>query len=183
MLHDLIATVLGRGALYRFRADQIAAAAYSDQPDIVIAEDGALTAVALAALKVADDEAFDRIEAALRRLVPSLRRVFLRPAAVQHPSNPNPVTGSRLNDYEDRLRDRGVRVRQARGHFDGRPGGVGGAMARKALLLVEEDIGRESRCWLEPSLDVLRERGRDTGLVEFLDEGKLVLTTVLATAR
>jgi predicted ATPase len=32
----------------------------------------------------------------MRRLVPSLKRVFIKPATVQHPSNPNPVTGSKL---------------------------------------------------------------------------------------
>lgn len=87
---------LGHAALYRFRAEQIAAAAYSDQPDAAVAEDGAQTAVALAALKLADDEAFNRIESAMRRLVPSLRRIFIRPATLRHASNPNPVTGSKL---------------------------------------------------------------------------------------
>ena len=32
----------------------------------------------------------------MRRLVPSLQRVFIKPATVIHPSNPNPVTGSKL---------------------------------------------------------------------------------------
>jgi predicted ATPase len=88
---------LTRGVrLYRFHSDQIAATAYSDQPDAAVAADGALTAVALAALKLADDDAFDRVETAMRRLVPSLQRMFLRPATLLHPSNPNPVTGSKL---------------------------------------------------------------------------------------
>lgn len=42
-----------------------------------------------------------------------------------------------LNQYTAQLRDRGVHVRQVRGHFDGRPGDAGSAMARKAFLIVE----------------------------------------------
>ena len=88
-------------ALNRFRSDQIAASAYSDQPGATVAEDGAQTAVVLAALKLADDEAFDRIEGAMRTVVPSLRRLRIGPAKVTHPSNPNPVVGSKLYfDFE-----------------------------------------------------------------------------------
>lgn len=87
----------GRTRLYRFNADRIAASAYSDQPDAAIAENGELTAVSLASLKLADDERFDRVETAMRRLVPSLRRVFIKSATLKHPSNPNPVTGSKLH--------------------------------------------------------------------------------------
>lgn len=43
----------------------------------------------------------------------------------------------RLNDYADDLRERGLRVRRVRGHFDGRPGEPGSAMARKAFLIAE----------------------------------------------
>ena len=32
----------------------------------------------------------------MRRLVPTLRRIFIKPATVKHPSNPNPVSGSKL---------------------------------------------------------------------------------------
>lgn len=91
-----IPQVMGDAQLYRFHWDEIAASAYSDHPAAAVAEDGALTAVALAGLKLADDEAFDRIETAMRKLVPSLQRVFIKPATVIHPSNPNPVTGSKL---------------------------------------------------------------------------------------
>jgi len=91
-----ITSLIGYVGLYRFRADQVAAPAYSDQPGSTVAEDGAQTAVALAALKLADDATFNSIENALRRIVPSLNRVFIKPATVQHPSNPNPVTGSKL---------------------------------------------------------------------------------------
>src|ERR1700733_9629773 len=84
-----ISRLTGPVALYRFHSDQIAASAYSDHPAAAVAEDGALTAVALAALKLADDDAFERIETAMRKLVPSLQRIFIKPATVVHPSNPN----------------------------------------------------------------------------------------------
>ena len=83
-------------ALYRFQSDRVAASAYSDRPETSVADDGSQTAVALAALKLADDAAFNRIEAAMQRLVPSLKRIFIKAASVRHPSNPNPVTGSKL---------------------------------------------------------------------------------------
>ncbi len=91
-----ITRLMGDVGLYRFRSDQVAAPAYSDQPGASVAEDGAQTAVVLAALKLADDAAFNRIESAMRRIVPSIKRVFIKPATVKHPSNPNPVTGSKL---------------------------------------------------------------------------------------
>lgn len=43
----------------------------------------------------------------------------------------------RLNAYEDQLCARGVRVRRVRGHFNGRPGEPGNAMARKAFHIAE----------------------------------------------
>jgi hypothetical protein len=42
-----------------------------------------------------------------------------------------------LNKYTKQLLERGVRVRKVRGHFDGRPGDAGSAMARKAFLIAE----------------------------------------------
>lgn len=95
-LQELVTGLTGHVALYRFKADQVAASAYSHRPGASVTEGGAQTAVALAALKLADDEAFERIETAMRRIVPSLHRVRIRPAAVLHPSNPNPVVGSKL---------------------------------------------------------------------------------------
>jgi predicted ATPase len=91
-----VTSLMGHVGLYRFRSDQIAASAYSDQPEITVAEDGAQTAVVLAALKLADDAVFSSIESAMRRIVPSLKRVFIKPATLTHPSNPNPVRGSKL---------------------------------------------------------------------------------------
>lgn len=42
-----------------------------------------------------------------------------------------------LNQYTDQLQARGLRVRQARGHFNGRPGEPGSTMARKAFYIAE----------------------------------------------
>lgn len=42
-----------------------------------------------------------------------------------------------LTACADQLRIRGLRVRQVRGHFNGRPGEPGSAMARKAFLIAE----------------------------------------------
>jgi predicted ATPase len=86
---------MGQFALYRFRADQVAASAYGYQVGVSVAEDGAQTAVVLADLKLADDERFDRIEEALRRLVPSLERLRIAPAMVEQSSAAS-VRGSKL---------------------------------------------------------------------------------------
>jgi predicted ATPase len=93
---NAIAGRIGGGALYRFRAEQVAASAYSDQDGVSVAEDGAQTAVVLADLKLADDERFNRIEQALRRLVPSLDRLRIGPAMVALPSRRSRVRGSKL---------------------------------------------------------------------------------------
>jgi hypothetical protein len=83
-------------ALYRFRADQVAASAYSDKIGVSVAEDGALTAVVLADIKLANDGGFDRIEGELRRIVPTLDRLRIGPALLQHSSSSGLVRGSRL---------------------------------------------------------------------------------------
>jgi predicted ATPase len=91
-----IARLMGPARLYRFHSDQVATSAYSDRPDATVAEDGALTPVVLADLKLADDERFNRIEAALRRVVPSLDRLRIGPAMVEHASSASPVRGSKV---------------------------------------------------------------------------------------
>lgn len=93
---DQAEELTGRSALYRFRADQVSASAYGDKPGVVVAEDGAQTAVVLADLKLADDERFDRIEESLRKLVPSLERLRIAPAMVEHRSSKSPVRGSKV---------------------------------------------------------------------------------------
>lgn len=88
--------LMGDVAFYRFRSDQVAAPAYSGELDVLVAEDGSQTAVVLADLKLADDERFNRIESALRRVVPSLERLRIGPAMVEHPSSPGVVRGNKL---------------------------------------------------------------------------------------
>lgn len=92
----------GRAELYRFSADKIAAAAYDDAVAPWIRADGTNTAVVLAALKLGDDEAFQRIEDALRTLIPSVKRIRIRPAPVEHPAlSSGTVNGNKLYfDFE-----------------------------------------------------------------------------------
>jgi len=87
---------LGTAGLYRLQAQAIAAAAYSDVPDVRIEADGTNTAVALAAMKLADDVAFQRIEDGLRKVVPSVERVRIRRAIVKHRARQADVVGSKL---------------------------------------------------------------------------------------
>ncbi len=89
---------LGTAGIYRLRADQIAAAAYSGDPMAGIEHDGTNTAVALSAMKLGDDEAFQRVEHALRVLIPSVERLRIRPATVQRtlPQGTDEVVGSKL---------------------------------------------------------------------------------------
>jgi predicted ATPase len=90
-----LAATVGNVGLYRLRADRIASAAYSDQPEISIGSDGTNTAVALAAMKLGNDEVFERIEKALRALIPAVERIRIRPANVSHPTV-GTVVGSKL---------------------------------------------------------------------------------------
>jgi predicted ATPase len=87
---------LGTAALYRLRAETISSAAYSDQRDVHIETDGTNTAVALATMKLAEDDAFQRVEDGLRKLVPAVERVRIRRAKVKHPSAEADVVGSKL---------------------------------------------------------------------------------------
>ena len=93
---DKVLGTIGAAGLYSFRADQIAANAYSDQPGSPIESDGTLTAVALAALKLGDDDAFDRIETAMRKLVPTIEHIRIKPAKVYRPERNDTVNGFKL---------------------------------------------------------------------------------------
>jgi predicted ATPase len=86
----------GSARIYRLRVERIAAAAYSDKADIDDEPDGTNTAVALAAMKLGDDEGFQLVEDSLRRLVPSVERIRIHPERVQHPSVATGVVGSKL---------------------------------------------------------------------------------------
>ena len=81
-----IGKLFGVTKLFRLDAAAIAAAAYSDAAVVPIETDGTNTAVALAAMKLADDDAFQRIERDLRQIVPSVERVRLNRVKVQHPT-------------------------------------------------------------------------------------------------
>jgi predicted ATPase len=87
--------VLGPTTVYKLDAARIAAAAYSDRPDADVEADGTNTAVALASIKLGYDEAFARIEEEMRRLIPNVERVRVRPAQVQRPSKET-VVGSKI---------------------------------------------------------------------------------------
>jgi predicted ATPase len=82
--------------LYRFDPEAIAAGAYCDRPNTPVGADGGQTATALAALKLGNEEAFERIEAAMRELVPSLRRIRIRPVDVRRPVQKDLVVGSKV---------------------------------------------------------------------------------------
>lgn len=90
-----IQEVVGNAVLYRLDAEKISESAYSDVPEATVATDGTDTAVVLAALKLGDDEAFQRIEAALHQLVPSIERIRIRRATV-HRSQGDPVAGHKI---------------------------------------------------------------------------------------
>lgn len=92
-----IPATIGKAALYRLRADRIAAAAYSSDTETAVEPDGTNTAVVLAALKLGNDEAFDQIERSLQKLIPSVERIRIRPATVQDSSvGGRAVVGSKL---------------------------------------------------------------------------------------
>ena len=93
---DSIAELFGVTKLFRLDAAAIAAAAYSDAAVVPIETDGTNTAVALAAMKLADDDAFQRIERDLRQIVPSVERVRLNRVKVQHPTAEAEVIGNKL---------------------------------------------------------------------------------------
>jgi predicted ATPase len=83
-----LAAAMGRAALYKLDAAKIAAATYSDQPGAGVEPDGTNAAVALATLKLGQDEVFERIEKDMRELVPSVERIRLRQTTVTRPRSP-----------------------------------------------------------------------------------------------
>ena len=82
--------------LYRFEPEKIAAGAYSNRPNASVQADGSQTATALAALKLGNDEAFNRVEAAMRELIPSLKRIRIKPVNVMRPVQKDQVVGSKV---------------------------------------------------------------------------------------
>jgi len=92
----LARSAIGIAQIYHLHAEQIAAAAYSTEPDARIKPDGRDTAEALAAMKLGNDEVFQRVEDALRSLIPTVERVRIRREAVQRSDAQVPGIGSKL---------------------------------------------------------------------------------------
>lgn len=82
-----IPAFLGTAQIYRLEAKAVAAGAFGGgQTDQSIDESGANTAAVLANMKLDRDEDFQRVEEALRKLVPSLRRIRLQPVSLGGPT-------------------------------------------------------------------------------------------------
>jgi predicted ATPase len=71
---------LASATLFRMDPRKIAAPGYSDDATPCVEPDGENTAAVLASLKLGDDERFDAVVSGLRRIVPSIKRVRIRPA-------------------------------------------------------------------------------------------------------
>jgi predicted ATPase len=82
--------------LYRFDARHIADAAYSGEEHPTVEEDGGNTAVVLAALKLEQEEAFERIEEELRKIVPSVQRIRVKRVKMPPHSPENPTAEARV---------------------------------------------------------------------------------------
>ncbi|ATB31392.1 AAA family ATPase [Melittangium boletus] len=78
-----LASLVSPAVLYRFEADRIAAAAYSDEESPAVKADGGNIAVVLAALKLEREELFEQIESQLRKIVPSVQRIRIRRVKMQ----------------------------------------------------------------------------------------------------
>jgi AAA domain, putative AbiEii toxin, Type IV TA system/AAA ATPase domain len=75
-----LATAFKRAPLYSLDAQAVAAGAFgAGQADQLLNERGANATAVLANMKLERDEDFDRVELALRRLVPTVRRIRLHP--------------------------------------------------------------------------------------------------------
>ena len=93
---SMLRSTMGSVVFYTLRPGQIAAPGYSERPDARVAADGTNTAVVLAAMKLADDEAFDRIEETLCQLVPAVQRIRIRRARVPEGPEGFSVMGNQL---------------------------------------------------------------------------------------
>jgi predicted ATPase len=68
----------GTTVLHQFDAAKIAAGAVPEVSLSPVAPDGANTAAVLSSLKVGDDDRFERIQVALRRIVPTVEKIRVR---------------------------------------------------------------------------------------------------------
>jgi hypothetical protein len=74
---------LNSTAILQFEAERLSAASYSEEPIPQIKSDGTGLASVLAYLKLSQDEVFERIESALREIVPAVRRVRIERAQIR----------------------------------------------------------------------------------------------------
>ncbi|WPB77965.1 ATP-binding protein [Archangium violaceum] len=98
-----LASLIGPAMLYHFDAHRISATAYSSEENPAVEADGSNTAVALAALKLEREEAFEQIESELRRIVPSIQRIRVRRVKMsQSPNQTEPPIGNKVFiDFKD----------------------------------------------------------------------------------
>ena len=75
---------LSATAVLRFESQRLAEASYSEDAIPQIEADGSGLASVLAYLKLSQDETFDEIELALKQVVPTVRRIRIERAAVEH---------------------------------------------------------------------------------------------------
>ena len=80
---EKVAFCFGAAKLYRLNASSIAKASPIEDPGVQIGSSGTNTGAVLTSLKLIDDERFERIEAALRKLVPTVERVRLKQESVR----------------------------------------------------------------------------------------------------
>ena len=74
---------VGSTAVLRLEPQKLARASYSEEPVPNVGKDGAGLASVLAYLKLSHDEVFSEIEAALRQVVPAVRRIRIERAPVE----------------------------------------------------------------------------------------------------
>lgn len=92
---------LGSANVLRVAPRRVAAPSYTEQERPRVAHDGSNTASVLAALKLSDDERFDAVTSGLRRLVPALRRIRIRPARVQRALDQEVMGHQIVFDFDD----------------------------------------------------------------------------------
>lgn len=80
-----LASVVGSVGAYSLQPEKVADAAHSDDIDARVAADGTNTAVVLASMILGKDLNFERIEAATRRLIPSVEKIKIVRAELRNP--------------------------------------------------------------------------------------------------
>nr|WP_301340403.1 ATP-binding protein [Corallococcus exercitus] len=81
-LYTALGKCLKATAILRFEPRKLAESSYSESPVPEVASDGTGLASTLAYLKLSHDEVFSEIELALKRVIPSVRRIRIERAAI-----------------------------------------------------------------------------------------------------